>query len=452
MTPDCDLLRQYVEQHDETAFAEVVRRNVDLVYSVALRQLAGDTHLAQDVTQAVFLDLVRKVRPLSRRTTLAGWLHTSARLAAWKAVRGEQRRRTREQESLAMNETPTTAEMNWEQLKPLLDECVGHLGEMDRDAIVLRYFEGKSHREVGTALGLSENSANKRIERALEKLRGYFARRGVTVPAAVLAVAMSQNSVRAAPAGLVANVAGASLAGVKVGTLRSGWPILFSFMNNQAKIAIAVVIVGALLISLRLRFQSPEAEISKKLEMPKLVAGAGNGRGKSPNQVEAPSVAAAPASSGTSSQPQLLEVSTVQVMIASGEIQLRAPDGSTRALGRGDKFQEGSTIITGINGTLLMTFSNGANVKLAANTELVLDKFQQIPFEAEKTGTFLRLSSDPGESHVVLNLRKGTISCEVKPLNEESGSTFMVNTPDGPVEPSGVITVKPKAPAVSLAN
>ncbi len=246
MSPDCDLLRQYAEQQDEAAFAEVVRRNVDLVYSVALRQLAGDTHLAQDVTQAVFLDLVRKARPLSRRATLAGWLHTSARLAAWKAVRGEQRRRAREQESLVMNETPTTAELNWEQLQPLLDEGVGQLDETDRDAIVLRFFEGKSHREVGTALGLSENSANKRIERALEKLRGYFARRGVTVPAAVLAAEVSANSVRAAPAGLAAEVARTSLAGAGTATVGSA-VLLAIFMNTKTKVMLglaAVLILG----------------------------------------------------------------------------------------------------------------------------------------------------------------------------------------------------------------
>ena len=261
MTPDCDLLHQYVEQHDEAAFAEVVRRNVDLVYSVALRQLAGDTHLAEDVTQAVFLDLVRKAQPLSRRATLAGWLHTSARLAAWKAVRGEQRRRAREQESLAMNETPTTAEMNWEQLQPLLDEGVGQLDEKDQDAIVLRYFEGKSHREVGTALGLSENSANKRIERALEKLRGYFARRGVTVPAAVLAAEVSSNSVQAAPAGLAAQVTRTSLAGAGKATL-GGAILLGLFMNTKTKITVGLAVILILATAVVFEWQkvsSPKA-------------------------------------------------------------------------------------------------------------------------------------------------------------------------------------------------
>src|SRR5215510_1433592 len=104
MRCDGDMLRDYAQRRSEEAFAELVRRHVDLVYSAALRQLNGDVHLAQDVTQTVFSDLARKAGSLSDRRDLAGWLYTSTHFAAAKAVRTEQRRHTREQEAHAMQE------------------------------------------------------------------------------------------------------------------------------------------------------------------------------------------------------------------------------------------------------------------------------------------------------------------------------------------------------------
>lgn len=211
MTPDCELLRQYAEEGDEAAFTEVVRRHVNLVYSVTLR-VTRDAPSAQDVTQGVFTAMARQAKGLSSHATLAGWLHTCARYLALKAVRGEQRRRTREQEASLMHDDPAP-ESDWEQLRPLLDEAVGRLREHERDAVVLRFFEGLSHRDVGAALGLNENTARKRVDQALEKLRAHFARRGVTAASALLATTISAHSVQAAPADFAAGVAGVSLAG-----------------------------------------------------------------------------------------------------------------------------------------------------------------------------------------------------------------------------------------------
>jgi len=241
MIPDSALLGQYAESHDEAAFAELVRRHIDLVYSVALRQANGDTHLAQDATQAVFVDLARKARSLAGRETLAGWLHTSARFAAGNAVRGEVRRRVREHEAVTMHEITSAPDVNWEHLRPLLDESVGQLKEADRDAIVLRFFEGKSHEEIGALLGLSENSANKRVERALDKLREHFGRWGIIASSALLATAMIENSVQAAPAELAANVTKAALAGTGIAT--GGLLLKILFMSTQTKLIIAAVIV-----------------------------------------------------------------------------------------------------------------------------------------------------------------------------------------------------------------
>src|ERR1700722_4312114 len=102
MTPDGELLRRYAEAGSEAAFAELVQRYVDLVYSAALRQVNGDAHLAQDVSQAVFTDLARKAAALSRHEVLTGWLYTGTHFAATKAVRSESRRRTHEQGARAM--------------------------------------------------------------------------------------------------------------------------------------------------------------------------------------------------------------------------------------------------------------------------------------------------------------------------------------------------------------
>ncbi len=176
MAPDNRLLRRYAEEGDEEAFAELVHRYVDLVYSIARRLTQQDAALAQEVSQAVFTDLARKAHALTGHPTLSGWLHTSTRYAAHKALRGEQRRRRHEQEASIMqaNDSTTTAGADWEQLQPLLDEAIANLREKDRDVVVLRFFQNKSHREIGDVLGLGEEAARKRVDRALGKTAHPF--------------------------------------------------------------------------------------------------------------------------------------------------------------------------------------------------------------------------------------------------------------------------------------
>jgi RNA polymerase sigma factor (sigma-70 family) len=264
MAPDCDLLRQYAENRDETAFAEVVRRYVDLVYATALRLLNGDAHLAQDVTQTVFTDLARNTAALRERATIAGWLHTSARFHASKTVRTERRRRAREQEALAMSDPNATAEFSWEQLRPLLDEAVGQLADADRDAVLLRFFQGKSHREVGVILGLDENTARMRVERTVEKLRRYFSQRGVTTTAALLATTLGAQAANVqAPAAFSATVATKSLAGiggaasgVSVG-VTGGVSILFLGMKWLVGLAVVMLLAGLALIVFTTREKTP---------------------------------------------------------------------------------------------------------------------------------------------------------------------------------------------------
>ncbi len=240
MPPDESLLRQYAESGDEAAFAELVRRHTNLVYSVA-RRVTRNGALAEEVTQMVFTRLARQAATLSGKAVLASWLYTNARHRAIDLVRTEARRRARELENSAMSDQPTTAAAPWEEIAPLLEEAMGRLGERDRTAIVLRYFDGQSHQQIGAALGLSENSAYRRVERALEKLRGHFARRGVTTTAAVLGAVLTANSVQAAPANVAERVTPAALAGAAGGAGGAG--LLLFLMNMKLKIGLAAAII-----------------------------------------------------------------------------------------------------------------------------------------------------------------------------------------------------------------
>lgn len=207
---DQQLLTRYARQRDEGAFAELVRRQVDLVYSAA-RRLVIDPHLAEDVTQAVFTALARQAAEVARRldrgAPLSGWLHVTTRNHAAATVRTEERRRAREQEAVAMQGPlvpETTA--NWERIAPQLDEALAELSDMDRDALLLRFFERRTAKEIGDRLGVGEEAAQKRVARALERLRGVFVARGLAVPSTTLAGVLTANAVQTAPVALVGTI------------------------------------------------------------------------------------------------------------------------------------------------------------------------------------------------------------------------------------------------------
>ncbi len=209
---DMQLLREYAAANSEDAFAALVQRHVNLVYSVALRQV-GDSHKAQDVTQAVFIILARKAASLRRETILTGWLYQTARLTSASFLRGEIRRQHREQESF-MQSTLDQSQSGaaWEQLAPLLDDAMGRLGHLDRNLLLLRFFEGKSTAEAAAALHLNEPAAKKRCTRAIEKLRQFFSRRGVDSTTATITGTISTHSIQVAPALLAKSVTAVALA------------------------------------------------------------------------------------------------------------------------------------------------------------------------------------------------------------------------------------------------
>ena len=205
-----ELLRQYAHRNSEEAFAALVARHVNLVYSAALRK-TGNPHAAEEITQAVFIILAKKAGGLRSPVILSGWLHQTARLTAANFLRTEIRRARREQEAcMSSLDNESTPEI-WPQILPLLDDALGRLGEKDRNALALRFFEQKSFSEIGAVFGASENAARKRVDYALEKLRRHFSKHGVSSTTHLIAGALSAHSVQAAPPALAQSVTAAAL-------------------------------------------------------------------------------------------------------------------------------------------------------------------------------------------------------------------------------------------------
>lgn len=219
MNDDATLLRHYVGNRSEAAFTELVRRHIGLVHATALRRVGGDAHLADDVTQTVFISLARKAPALLDRTSLAGWLYLATQLAAAEVVRAEQRRKARETTAHTMDLTnaPDREAAELAQLRPLLDDALVSLKEDEREAIVLRFFQQQSFAEIGQALRVTEEAARKRVDRSLDKLHALLNRRGITSSVAALGIALTAVGVGAVSGELVARVTSTAIAQAAAG-------------------------------------------------------------------------------------------------------------------------------------------------------------------------------------------------------------------------------------------
>lgn len=240
---DSDLLQRFVLEHDERAFSELVQRHLDFVYSVALRRLNGDVHLARDACQLVFSDLARKARRLLGHQVLAGWLFTSVRYVCHTLVRTETRRRARDEKAAAMFEPDQSDRVRWEQLKPVVDDALGELSATDRDAVLLRYFSNQNYETIGARLALSPNAARMRVDRALERLRRGLERRGIASTAAALAVALEGNALVAAPAGLAVAISAQAVGTAALGS--SGLVSLLAMQKASLGLTAAIAATGA---------------------------------------------------------------------------------------------------------------------------------------------------------------------------------------------------------------
>jgi RNA polymerase sigma factor (sigma-70 family) len=240
---DMDLLGKFVRDQSQDAFTALVQRHLGLVYCAGLRQVRSP-QLAEEVAQSVFTDLARNAARLKPDTILTAWLYQVTRRTAINVVRGEARRQLREQIAVEMNAMNATA-ADWTHIEPLLDDAMHTLGDADRTAVLLRYFEGKPAREMAQTLGISDEAAQKRVSRAVERLREFFAQRGVTVGASGLVVVISANAVQAAPVGLAGTLSTAAvLAGTTLTTTATVGKAI-AMTTLQKTLAVAVVVAAA---------------------------------------------------------------------------------------------------------------------------------------------------------------------------------------------------------------
>jgi RNA polymerase sigma factor (sigma-70 family) len=276
---DSDLLRDYAENVSEAAFAELVSRHIGLVYSAALRVVV-DTHLAEDVTQATFAVLAKEARHLAGRAFLSSWLHRTASNQAANLVRGEMRRRAREQEAYTMQIVPTESAPGWEQVAPLLDAALNKLAEADRAVILLRFFEKKTAADIAATLSVSEDAAQKRVYRALDRLRGLLSGQGAALSTTTLAALITAQAVVATPTGLSTSVSAAALAGGTVGGGITVTTLKLVIMSKIKISAVSALLVAAVATPLVIQHQRLTRLREENQSLQQQVRQAGNLRGE----------------------------------------------------------------------------------------------------------------------------------------------------------------------------
>jgi RNA polymerase sigma factor (sigma-70 family) len=217
----------------------IMSQHVDMVYSTA-RRLVGDSHLAEDVAQAAFIALARKIDRVEDRT-IAGWLVNATRLAAKEAMRSQRVRKSNESTAATLRREASrpTDDATSEHLLPLLDEALSKLSEADRAAVAIRFFEGKSFEQVGAALGTTEEAARKRVVRAVDKMRRFFLQQGIKTGVGGLTVILAAQQATKAPAAIAAGTA----SGGSTTAIQLGKGVLYMMRWTQIKIGLIIAMV-----------------------------------------------------------------------------------------------------------------------------------------------------------------------------------------------------------------
>jgi RNA polymerase sigma factor (sigma-70 family) len=361
---DITLLREYAAHQSEAAFATLVSRRIGFVYSAALRQVR-DPHLAEEVAQAVFIILAQKAGRISQETILTGWLFKTTRFAALAQTRAAAKQSLRTatigtELQMQTEFQPTEPSSSWEQISPLLDEALASLGESDRRAILLRFFENKALADVGSALNTSEDTARKRVVRALEKLRKYFSRRGLASTSEMIASSISMHSVHTAPPHLALAIAATALKGSTVAastlTLVKGTLNIMAWIKTKMAIVIgaSTILAGTAIVTLHAQEEKiREQEQQNRTEEQQLRA-----------QLQQDNL---PASQRQQFQTRLKKLNVQQDQLRQKQNQLRESDTNTFAR---PSLQLSPFTAVRFDGDKVLVTVSGAEYELAALDDL----------------------------------------------------------------------------------
>jgi RNA polymerase sigma factor (sigma-70 family) len=270
MNSNPDLLSKFVSDCSESAFRELVDRHIDMVFGVAFRRLGGDFHLAKDATQEVFSAFAQKA-PTLKPNCLSGWLHQHACFVTANIIRSEQRRKARELTANDMNASQSKEHDSWSAVLPELDEAIESLPVEEREIILLRYFSKQNFQTIGKSLAISEDAAQKRVSRILDKLRSHFSSRGIALANAGIAALLTAQGLSAAPAGFTAVVATSAITATKITT--SSATIFQLFAMSPIKLAsIGTVCLMAVVAPLIMQHQSNQRLRTENLRLRKELA------------------------------------------------------------------------------------------------------------------------------------------------------------------------------------
>lgn len=341
MTEARTLLAEYAQTGSESAFQELVVRYLDLVYSTALRQVAGDRHLAEDVAQTVFVHLARKAGRIPGEARLGGWLYQDTCHVAATVMRGERRRHARERRAAEMNFLQGREDCERSDLLLALDSAINQLARDDRVAILLRFFEQRNFQFIGASLNSTEDAARMRVNRALEKLQALLKRQGQAISTAALTTALASETLATAPPGLAATIAGTALAVPATSGIASSFAKFGGIAKSKLAILTAVVIGGVVTLlvlqtqtrigsSGQRRLQPRGFERSAQIDAsqsrpsgpanPSNVTPSTNARVPGPREVEAGQSLIAPAARNNSATPLPSGPSALAATVPSGEV------------------------------------------------------------------------------------------------------------------------------------